>query len=140
MFLAVTGDVHWYDGVAYPFSISNWKSKLLRGIRFTSLNEQVCKEALLSGKEFLPLAETIIEVILSQNNTAEYYLNEISTVMSSLSQHLLDYSLWEPDPQLREKVSISNGRFGDNFKDIVLLVKHILLNKEFMNLTKRIDV
>lgn len=138
MFLAVTEDVHWYDGVAYPFSISNWQSKLFRGLfRFTTLSEQVCKEALLSGKEFLPLAETIIKTILSHNNTAEYYLNEINTVMSSLSQHLLDYSLRKPDPQLREKVS--NGRFGDNFKDI-LLVKHIPLNKDFMNLTKRIDV
>lgn len=107
--LLVTVEIHRYEGIAFPKSFGGGFIKAVkRAITSDSLSDQVRREVLLSGKEFLPSPETVMSAILhpesSKNDTAEAYLEQIQSVMNSLKYQMLDEKLCKLDPELPKKV------------------------------------
>lgn len=116
--MLVTGDIHIYDGVAYPSPDDHGFFKsFLKKFGYDDFPKQVRKEVVLSGRYFLPSPEEILQAIFradgSQNQTAEAYLQKIQSIMSSLKFQMRDDKLSYLDHDLPRQVSGDKYFFFD---------------------------
>lgn len=112
-FISSSGDMHRYDGVAYPqsFKEGTFRTLVKEALGYSTLSKQVREEALMAGKVFLPSAAEIEETVMnpsaSQKSTAEDLLKRVGMIMSSLKYHMLDTKLESLDADLAKQVMLN---------------------------------
>ena len=123
-FMSASGDMHRYDGVAYPqsFKEGTFRSIVKEAFGYNTLPKQVREEAVIAGKVFLPsvaeIVETVTNASASQKGTAEDLIKRVSMTMNSLKLQMLDIKLESVDPDLAKQVMLnifSGGNKGGSF-------------------------